>query len=417
MRPGILELTSRLSCKYLLGYASMRKICVFTGTRAEYGLLKPLMDEIYNDPGLSLQVMVTGMHLSPEFGLTYKAIEADGFHINEKVEILLSADTPTGISKSMGLGLCGFSESLERLRPDIVVILGDRFECLSMACVCMNARVPVAHIHGGETTIGAVDEAFRHSITKMSHLHFTSADEYRRRVIQLGEHPDRVFNVGAIGIENIRKLALLGKEELELETGFDLWEKFFLVTFHPVTLECATAEKQFKNLLSALDGVTGGKNQTKIIFTKANADTEGRIINELIDSYVAQHPEKAVAFTSMGQLRYLSAMKHAAAVVGNSSSGIVEAPSFQVPTVNIGDRQKGRDRASSVIDCEPEISSIQGALYRSLSPEFVHSLQDMSNPYEKDGTAENLKNILKTYSLKNLLKKEFYVISSSCIEG
>jgi GDP/UDP-N,N'-diacetylbacillosamine 2-epimerase (hydrolysing) len=395
----------------------MRKICVFTGTRAEYGLLKPLMDEIHNDAGLELQVLATGMHLSPEFGLTHKSIETDGFEINEKVEILLSSDSPIGISKSMGLGLCGFSESLARLQPDMVVILGDRFECLSMACACMNARIPIAHIHGGETTIGAVDEAFRHSITKMSHLHFTSTDEYRNRVIQLGEHPDRVFNVGAIGIENIKKLPLLNRNELEQEIGFNLGSRYFLVTFHPVTLEHATSQQQFLNLLSALDEITEKDKQIKIIFTKANADTEGRIINQLIDSYVAQHPDKAVCFISMGQFRYLSAMQNAAAVVGNSSSGIVEAPSFGVPTVNIGDRQKSRVRAKSVIDCEPNIVSIHNALHKSLSLEFVHSLQDINNPYEKDNTARNIKNMLRTCALHDLIKKKFYDLPNSHIEG
>lgn len=382
----------------------MKKICVFTGTRAEYGLLKPLMDEIVKDDSLRLQLLVTGMHLSPEFGLTYQVIENDGFVIDEKVEILLSTDTPTGISKSMGLGLIGYAEALSRLAPDIVVILGDRFECLAMACVCLNARIPIAHIHGGETTIGAADEAFRHCITKMSHLHFTSTEEYRQRVIQLGEHLDRVFNVGAIGIENIRNLPLLSKEELARDLGFALDVPYFLVTFHSVTLEHATAEEQFKNLLGALDE----QGNAKLIFTKANADTDGRIINQLIDEYVASHPEKAIAFTSMGQLRYLSAMKHCAAVVGNSSSGIIEAPSFKVPTVNIGDRQKGRVRAESVIDCEPKLESIKSSLEKVLSPEFADSLQDMVSPYEKPNTASGIVSTIKIADLKYIVKKMFY---------
>jgi len=386
----------------------IRKICVFTGARAEYGLLKPLMDDIQNDPCLELQIIVTGLHLSPEFGLTYKVIEADGFHIDEKVEMLLSSDSPVSISKSMGLGLCGFSESINRLRPDLCIILGDRFECLSMACACMNDRVPVAHIHGGETTLGAVDEAFRHAITKMSHLHFTSTDEYRNRVIQLGEQPDSVFNVGAIGIENIRQLSLLSKNNLEQEIGFSLGERYFLVTYHSVTLEHATAEEQFKNLLIAMDRITQKDIHTKIIFTKANADTEGRIINHLIDTYTAENPDKAVGFTSMGQLRYLSAMKHASAVVGNSSSGILEAPSFKVPTVNIGDRQKGRVRAKSVIGCEPTESLILAAIEKAVSPDFIESLQNMVTPYEKDGTAKKIKDVLKNTDLEHIIKKEFY---------
>jgi len=392
----------------------MRKICVFTGTRAEYGLLKPLMDEIVKDDSLRLQLLVSGMHLSPEFGLTYKVIENDGFVIDEKVEILLSADTPSGISKSMGLGLVGYADALSRLAPDLAVILGDRFECLAMACACLNARTPIAHIHGGETTLGAVDEAFRHCITKMGHLHFTSTEEYRRRVIQLGEHPDRVFNVGAVGIENIRNMALLNRQELEKEIGFDLGERYFLVTFHPVTLEKATAEVQFKNLLSALDKSTSAAaGREKIIFTKANADTDGRIINRLIDEYVAMNPAKAIAFTSMGQLKYLSAMQHCAAVVGNSSSGIVEAPSIKALTLNIGDRQKGRVRAKSVIDCEPEIESIEKALKKALSPDFVDSLQDLINPYEKSGAAQAILDVLKGSDLENIIKKEFYDLISS----
>jgi GDP/UDP-N,N'-diacetylbacillosamine 2-epimerase (hydrolysing) len=387
----------------------MRKVCVFTGARAEYGLLKPLMDELSSDADIELQILVTGMHLSPEFGLTYKMIEEDGFQIDEKIEILLSSDSSTSISKSMGLGFCGFSESLLRLSPDIVVLLGDRFESITMACVCMNDRVPVAHIHGGETTQGAVDEAFRHSITKMSHLHFTSCAEYCRRVIQLGEHPDYVFNVGALGIENIKMLSLMSSQTLEEDIGFDLGDRYFLVTFHPVTLEQATAEKQFKNLLAALDQFTVESSQpVKIIFTKANADTEGRIINQLIDAYAASHSDKAIAFTSMGQLRYLSAMQYTAAVVGNSSSGILEAPIFKVPTVNIGDRQKGRIQAVSVIDCKPIQSSIKSALEKAVSLEFIESLQDMVSPYEKDGTAKKIKEVLKNTDLEHIIKKVFY---------
>lgn len=386
------------------GRKKMRKICFFTGTRAEYGLLKPLMDEVVKDDSLRLQLLVTGMHLSPEFGLTYKLIENDGFIIDEKVEMLLSSDTAAGISKSMGMGLIGFADALTRLAPDSAVILGDRFEAMAMACACINARIPIAHIHGGETTIGAVDEAFRHSITKMSHLHFTSTEEYRTRVIQLGEHPDRVFNLGAIGIENIRNLPLMSKEELFQDIGFELDAPYFLVTFHPVTLEQATAEMQFRNLLSALDN----QDDATIIFTKANADTDGRIINQRIDHYVSDKPEKAIAFTSMGQLRYLSAMKYAGAVVGNSSSGIVEAPSFNVPTVNIGDRQKGRVRAESVICCEPEKKQISSALQKALSKDFVDSIQEMKNPYEKPGTARSILNVLKEADLQNIIKKEFY---------
>jgi len=385
-----------------------RKICIFTGTRAEYGLLKPLMDSIRQESDLQLQILATGMHLSPEFGTTKTLIEQDGFVIDEQVEMLLSSDSPVGTSKSMGLGLIGYSEALQRLHPDIVVILGDRFESMAMACVCMNHRIPVAHLHGGETTQGAVDEAFRHSITKMSHLHFTSTQEYRKRVIQLGEHPDRVFNVGAIGIENIKNLPLLTKAELNKSIEFDLGDKYFLVTFHPVTLEQSTAEQPFKNLLSALDRVCS--DSAKIIFTKANADTGGRIINQLIDEYVSNNPKKSIAFTSMGQLKYLSAMKHCAAVVGNSSSGIVEAPSFKVPTVNIGDRQKGRVRAESVIECEPLKDNILESLEKSCSDAFQQIVQKTANPYEKPGTSRVIIRVLKTTDLSSIMKKEFFDI-------
>jgi len=389
----------------------MLKICIFTGTRAEYGLLKPLMDLIKDDLNLQLQVVVSGMHLSPEFGLTYQLIEADGFNIDEKVEILLSSDSSIGLAKSVGLGLISYSESLQRMKPDIVVVLGDRFEGLAIAQACMLARLPVAHIHGGEATFGLIDEPIRHSITKMSHLHFTSTEEYRKRVIQLGEHPDRVFNVGSIGVENIRNLPLLLKEQLENEIDFRLDVPYFLITFHPVTLENSTARDQFETLLSCLDEIIlQHEHKIKIIFTKANADTDGRIINQLIDSYVINNPQNAVSFNSMGQINYLSAMKYCAAVMGNSSSGIVEAPSFQVPTVNIGDRQKGRIRAKSVIDCEPEKKLIISALCKALSIDFLDSLKEINSPYEKPETAKNILDIIKETNLKGIIKKEFYDI-------
>ena len=387
----------------------IRKICVFTGTRAEYGILKPIMDEIQKDHDLRLQLIVTGMHLSPEFGATYGFIEADGFHIDEKVEILLSSDSAVGITKSMGIGLIGYSEALQRLKPDIVIIAGDRFEGLAMAQACLVARVPIGHLHGGELTYGVIDEAIRHAVTKMSHLHFTSCEVYRSRVIQLGEQPNRVFNVGAIGAENLKKIKLLSKMELVEDLNFDLGDQFLLVTFHPVTLENATAKAQFEEVLAALDLVIENKNgNTKIIFTKANADTEGRVINKLIDSYTGNQPDRAIGFVSMGQRRYLSAMKHSAAVVGNSSSGILETPSFRVPAVNIGDRQKGRVRARNVIDCESNRTSIRQALDKALSAEFTASLEGMNSPYEKSETAKQIKTILKNIDLHNIIKKTFY---------
>jgi len=394
--------------------SSARKICVFTGTRAEYGLLKLLMDEIQYEPGFILQILATGMHMSPEFGLTYKVIEADGFQIDEKVEMLLSSDSPTGIAKAIGLGIISYIEALGRLKPDLVVILGDRFEGLAMAQSCMIARIPIAHLHGGEATHGLIDEAIRHAITKMSHLHFTSTEKYRQRVIQLGEHPDRVFNVGAIGIENVRKLPLLSKEELARDIDSDLGNRYFLVTFHPVTLEHSTAEDHFKNLLNALEQVTAESNDPiKIIFTKANADTEGRSINHFIDDYVARHSDKAIAFTSMGQLRYLSAMKHAAAVIGNSSSGIVEAPTFEVPTVNIGKRQKGRIQAPSVINCEPQANAIRQSIETALAPAFIEGLSGMTNPYDRANTCSTIVGLLGKNNFEDLIIKRFYDVRLS----
>jgi len=388
------------------------KICCFTGTRAEYGLFKPLLDEIREDPELELQLIVSGMHLSPEFGLTYRDIEDDGFQIAEKIEILLSSDTPVGISKSIGLGLMGLSDSYRRLTPDMVVLLGDRFETFAAACAAYVARIPILHLYGGETTRGACDEAFRHAITKMSYLHAVSTEEYRRRVIQLGESPDRVFNVGALGVENIRKMTLLSRAELEKAIDFKLGEKSVLVTFHPVTLERATAKDQFQNLLEALEKF----DSLNIIFTKANADAEGRIINQLIDDYVAGNPESAVAFASMGQLRYLSAAKHVDAVIGNSSSGIIEVPSLGTPTVNIGDRQAGRVKSASVIDCEPSINEIFSACHQAFSEKFNKNNVMADNPYEQKDTAARIKEIINNVKIGSL-KKEFFDLSPDCFKS
>ena len=382
------------------------KVCVVTGTRAEYGLLYWLMKEIQNDKDLQLQIIATGMHLSPEFGLTYKEIEKE-FKIDKKIEILLSSDTPIGISKSMGLAQISFAEAFDELKPDIVVVLGDRFEILAAASSALISRIPIAHIHGGEVTEGAVDEAFRHSITKMSHLHFISTEEYKKRVIQLGEEPNRVFNVGAMGIENIKRLKLLSKEEFEKSIDFKLNKKNILVTFHPVTLENATAKEQFEELLSVIDEL----KDTNIIFTKANADTDGRIINKMIDEYVNKNKDKSVAFTSLGQLRYLSALQFMDAVVGNSSSGILEAPSFKIGTINIGDRQKGRIKAKSIIDCEPKKEGIKKAFEKLYSKEFQEMLKDVKNPYEGSGyPSKKIVEVLKKSDLKNILKKRFYDI-------
>ena len=386
-----------------------RKICIVTGTRAEYGLLYWLMKEIQEDTDFELQIIATGMHLSPEFGLTYQQIEKDGFKIDKKIEMLLSSDTPVGISKSMGLGMIGFAEAYADLKPDIIVLLGDRFEIFAAAASAMIARIPIAHLHGGETTEGAFDEAIRHSITKMSHLHFTAAEEYKRRVVQLGESPDRVFNVGGLGIDNIRKLKLMSRKEFEDSINFKLGSKNLLVTFHPVTLEHATAEVQFQNLLNALDEL----QNTKFIFTKPNADTECRIIIKMIDDYVSQNSQKAIAFVSLGQLRYLSALKFVDACAGNSSSGLAEAPTFKIGTINIGDRQKGRLKADSVIDCEPDKESILAAIRKLYSKEFQNKLKDVKNPYGEGSATGKIKKVLKEIDLTNILKKQFYDINFS----
>lgn len=381
----------------------MKKICVVTGTRAEYGLLYWLLKEIEADKELQLQVIVTGMHLSPEFGLTYKEIEKE-FSVNKKIEMLLSSDTSIGISKSMGLAQISFAESYYELKPDIVIVLGDRYEIFSATSAAMIARIPISHLHGGETTEGAFDESIRHSITKMSHLHFTATNEYKNRVIQLGEDPSRVFNVGGMGIENIKRLKLLSQNEFEKSIEFKLNIKNILVTFHPVTLENSTAQEQFKELLDAIDEL----EDTNIIFTKANSDTDGRVINQMIDEYVTKNSNKSIVFTSLGQLRYLSALQYVDAVVGNSSSGLAEAPSFKIGTINIGDRQKGRIKASSVIDCEPNKNSISEAFTKLYSKEFQETLKTTINPYGDGYASKKIVEILKNVDLKNILKKSFY---------
>ena len=380
-----------------------RTVCVVTGTRAEYGCLRWLMEGIRAAAGLRLQIIATGMHLSPEFGLTYRDIERDGFQIDRKVEMLLSSDTGTAVTKSVGLGLMGFSDALQELRPDLLFVLGDRFEILAAATAALFARIPVAHAHGGETTEGAFDESIRHSITKMSHLHFVAAEEYRRRVIQLGEEPARVFLVGGLGIDNIRKLPLLERAALEESLDFTLGPRNLLITFHPVTLEDDTAAAQMAELLAALETLT----DTKLIFTMPNADTGGRALIRMVEQFTAGHPN-ARAYTSLGQLRYLSCLRHVDAVVGNSSSGLAEAPSFGIGTVNVGDRQRGRLKAASVIDCQPERQSILGALQRLYSPAFQQSLRSVRNPYGEGGAGEKIVEVIRDYPLDGILKKPFH---------
>jgi GDP/UDP-N,N'-diacetylbacillosamine 2-epimerase (hydrolysing) len=381
-----------------------RKICVITGTRAEYGLLFWLMKEIEAAKDLELQLVVTGMHLSPEFGLTYRQIEEDGFAISRKVEMLLSSDSPVAVTKSMGLAMMGFAAAYSELSPDLIVVLGDRFEIFAAVSAATIARIPVAHLHGGETTEGAFDESLRHSITKMSHLHFVATEEYRRRVIQLGENPGRVYTVGAAGIDNIKRLDLLPRGQLENAIGFNLGSRNFLVTFHPVTLEDMTAQAQFGELLSALEQL----DDIHVIFTKANADPDGRVINAMIDGYVSAHPETSIARDSLGQLNYLSAMQYMDGVIGNSSSGLIEAPSMKLGVINIGDRQRGRIRADNVIDCTPERDAIIKAIKRLSSREFQDELEQIVNPYGNGGVAEKIIAVIRDHPLDGILKKCFF---------
>jgi len=380
----------------------MRKICIVTGTRAEYGLLYWLMKEIQADPDLQLQLIATGMHLSPEFGLTYRTIEDDDFIIDAKVEMLLSSDTPVGIAKSIGLGVIGFADALERLQPDILVVLGDRYEILAATQAALVARIPVAHLHGGETTEGAIDENIRHAITKMSHLHFVAAEPYRTRVIQLGEHPDTVFNVGALGIENINRLSLLNRDQFQKSISFDIGETCFMVTYHPATLGSTSSRCAMQSLLDALDHYP----DAKIIFTKPNSDTDGRIIGQMIDEYAAKNSGRVVAFTSLGQVRYLSALLLVDAVIGNSSSGLIEAPACHVPTVNIGDRQAGRLKSSSVIDCTESAEAIIAAVDTALSPQFRESAKQCTSPYGCGNSAALIRDYLKQAHLDTV--KRFF---------
>ncbi len=382
-----------------------RRICVVTGSRAEYGLLRGVMTAINDAPDLALQVVATGMHLSPEFGLTYREVERDGFSIARRVEMLLSSDTPSGVAKSMGVGLIGFADALRELSPDIVLVLGDRFEIFAAVAAALVARIPVAHIHGGETTEGAFDEAIRHSITKMSHLHFVAAEDYHRRVVQLGEQPDRVFLVGGLGVDAIERTTLLDRTTLERAMDFTFGHKNLLITFHPVTLETGTSSEQMAELLAALATLT----DTQLIFTMPNADTNGRELFDMLRDFVAQHAN-ARAYTSLGQLRYLSCLAQVDAVVGNSSSGLAEAPTFRKGTVNIGDRQRGRLKAASVIDCPPTRTAIRAAIDRSYSPEFRSTLARVHNPYGEGGASDKIVSVLRDYPLDAILKKTFFDI-------
>lgn len=384
-----------------------RKICVITGTRADYGLLRWVMQGIKDDSDLTLQVIATGMHLSPEFGLTFREIEKDGFQIDRKVEMLTSSDTAVGIAKSMGLGMISFADALNELKPDLILVLGDRFEIFAAVSAALVARIPVAHLHGGETTEGAFDEALRHSITKMAHLHFVAAQEYFQRVIQLGEQPEKVFLVGGLGIDNIKRLKLLNRAELEESIDFKLGHKNLLITFHPVTLENSTATEQMAELLEVLAEL----EDTHLIFTMPNADNDGRALIKMVHQFVALHPN-ARAYTSLGQLRYLSCIAQVDGVIGNSSSGLTEVPTFKKGTINIGDRQRGRLQAASVINCEPTRKSIQAAMKMLYAEDFQATLKQIQNPYGDGGASEQVIQIIKNCALDGITKKSFYDLAA-----
>ena len=385
----------------------MRKICVVTATRAEYGLLKCLLDDIKADNDLDLQIIATGTHLSPEFGLTSKQIEGDGFTVNKKIEVLLSSDTPVGVSKSMGLAQISFAEAFDELKPDIVVVLGDRYELIPIVSAANIARIPVAHLSGGEMTEGAMDEMFRHAITKLSQLHLTAMDEYTHRVIQMGEQPSSVYTVGEIGLDNLMRMKLMSRSDFENSIGCGLKKRNILFTYHPETTQDITkTETDFSKILLSLDRL----EDTLLIFTKANADVGGRLINKMIDEYIAQNKDRAICFASLGQLRYLSTLKYVDAVVGNSSSGIVEAPSFKIATINIGNRQRGRIRASSILDVDVNEDKIFNAIQRIYTSEFREILKDTTNPYGQGNSSHKVVHVLKQVDLSSLKMKRFYDI-------
>lgn len=384
-----------------------KRICVVTGSRAEYGLLYWVLHDLRNDPEVELQLVVTGMHLAPEFGRTVDEIERDGFTISRRVEMLLSSDTPSGIAKSIGLGVIGMSDALEQLRPDVVMVLGDRYEILAAVQACLIHNVPVAHIAGGDVTEGAFDESIRHAITKMAHVHFVTNEQSAQRVRQLGEDPRRVHVVGSPGLDHLRRRPLLDKANLEVALGAPLGERNLLITFHPVTLESGECSAHFDELLAALDAQPPG---TTLWFTRPNADTGGRALAAALDSFVAARPHRARAYASLGQLRYLSLMSQVDAVVGNSSSGLYEAPSFGVPTVDIGDRQRGRLAAASVLHCAPERDAIAATIKRALTTDF----RGVENPYGDGDSAPRIIEILRALPPATaLLKKPFFLLEAS----
>lgn len=382
----------------------MRKICVVTGSRAEYGILKGLMKAILNDPDLTLQVIATNQHLSKLQGETYQEIERDGFMIDYKVYMADddAPDNANSTAKSISRGIAGFSDAFDALKPDMLLILGDRYEMLAVVSTALIYKIPIAHLHGGEITEGAFDDAIRHAITKMSHLHFTSTEDYRQRVIQLGEQPDRVFNVGALGVENVMKNDFMAKEEIEQSLYFQLTDKCFLCTYHPVTLSNMPSESQVMSLLKALDDY----KDYHIIFTYSNSDTNSQIIIKRIQEYVNQNPDRCIFIPSLGQRRYFSVLKYVKAVLGNSSSGVIEVPSFGIPTLDIGDRQKGRIAADSVFHCGYSTEEIKEGLEKVLS----YKEKNIENPYYKEGTCDAIMKVIKSYPLDKIIQKHFYDI-------
>lgn len=381
-----------------------RTIAVVTGSRSEYGLLTPLIRAIQSHAALKLQLMVTGMHLLPQHGNTIEQIMADGFPIAETINLELCDDSVLDIAAAMARGITGFCHAFQLHRPDIVVVLGDRFEILAAAQAAMFCRLTIAHIHGGESSEGVIDEAIRHSISKMAHLHFVSTDIYRRRVIQLGESPERVFNVGALAVDNMRQLELLERDELEESLDVKLGKCNFLVTYHPLTLDPEESRKGIQSLLHALDAFP----DCHIIFTRPNADSGGREIDLLLDDYVARNPERCAVYPAMGTLRYMSAIRLVDAVIGNSSSGLIEVPVMRTPSVNIGDRQRGRMRPPSVIDCPDDASSITEAIKQACSREFRQLVQSIASPYGDGTTAEQICDVLQQVDLEHILIKRFY---------
>ncbi len=381
-----------------------RRIAVVTGSRADYGLLYWLIHDLHRAPDFELQLVVSGMHLMPQFGRTIEVIERDGFSIAATVDLEIDADTPHALARAIGTGTAGFADAFAQLDPELVVILGDRFEALAAATAAFAQRRPIAHLHGGEVTEGALDDGFRHAITKLSSLHFTAAEPYRRRVIQMGEPPDRVYNVGAPGLEHLTRTPLLSRSEVERAIDFALGDQAFLVTFHPATLDADDPAEQCRELLAALDAFP----QARIIMTLPNADPGGQGIIALLQAYAQRHAQRCRLFASLGQQRYLSLLRWVDIVVGNSSSGLIEAPSAKCATVNIGERQRGRLRAASVIDCPPRKAEIEAALRRALDPDFRARLSDVQNPYGDGAVAQRILTVLRRVDPRALVHKRFY---------